>query len=367
MDFGFPSMLTSAAGADTHWFLLALQGGVSALSEFMGDLFFGAFLPSLMIAGGIRVFIPRSILISSIGNESRWISYSIAVFAGVLFTGCSCGVIPLFVGIYNAGVGVGPATAFLFAGPAVSVLAVVLTWQLFGFELALARTLTAIVLAVIVGLMMEVVFKGVGRFKIDRTKIKKDKVKELKDPWVLIPFFGLLFIVMGIMVWDFELRLKVWAQGIWLVIFLYLLLSRFSRAELWQWILYTGHFFKKIAVPMVIGIFIVGVIRTVFSPVMIDHYLGDNGLQASFIASCLGSVMYFGTCTGVLIVKGLVILGMAPAPALVLFLAGHSVSLPSVLAIYGIMGWKRTFVYLISIIVSCTLVGVLYGLGVPCT
>ena len=117
-------------------------------------------IPAFFIAGGVAVFISQASVMRYFGAQAKKVmAYSVASVSGSILAVCSCTVLPLFAGIFTRGAGIGPATAFLYSGPAINVLAIVLTARILGWQLGLARAVGAILFAVIIGLLMAFIFR----------------------------------------------------------------------------------------------------------------------------------------------------------------------------------------------------------------
>nr|HPJ96435.1 permease [Syntrophales bacterium] len=117
-------------------------------------------IPAFFIAGAISVFVSQASVLKYFGAQAnKLLSYSVASVSGTILAVCSCTVLPLFAGIYTRGAGIGPATAFLYSGPAINVLAIILTGRVLGWELGVARAVGAVSFAVITGLMMALIFR----------------------------------------------------------------------------------------------------------------------------------------------------------------------------------------------------------------
>ncbi|HOH28447.1 MAG TPA: permease, partial [Candidatus Hydrogenedentes bacterium] len=117
-------------------------------------------VPAFFIAGAISVFISQASVMKYLGaNAPKVLAYGVASVSGTVLAVCSCTVLPLFSGIWRMGAGLGPATAFLYSGPAINVLAIVLTARILGLELGIARAVGAISFSVIIGLLMHLIFR----------------------------------------------------------------------------------------------------------------------------------------------------------------------------------------------------------------
>ena len=117
-------------------------------------------LPALLIAGAIAVFISQTAVIRLLGaGANKLVAYGIASVSGTILAVCSCTVLPLFGGLYKRGAGLGPAIAFLYSGPAINILAIVLTTKVLGFELGAARAIGAVTFSVIIGVAMAILYR----------------------------------------------------------------------------------------------------------------------------------------------------------------------------------------------------------------
>ena len=117
-------------------------------------------LPAFLIAGVIAVFVSQGAVLKYFGaNAKKWLSYTIAAISGGILAVCSCTILPLFTSIYKRGAGLGPAIAFLYSGPAISILSIILTARILGVEMGIARIVGAITFSIIIGLLMSFIFR----------------------------------------------------------------------------------------------------------------------------------------------------------------------------------------------------------------
>ena len=117
-------------------------------------------LPAFFIAGAIAVFVSQGSVLKYFGaNANKWLSYTVAAVSGCILAVCSCTILPLFTGIYKRGAGLGPAIAFLYSGPAISVLSVILTARILGIEMGIARVVGAVSFSIVIGLAMGFIFR----------------------------------------------------------------------------------------------------------------------------------------------------------------------------------------------------------------
>lgn len=133
-------------------------------------------LPAFFIAGVIAVFVSQGSVLKYFGaNAKKWLSYTVAAISGGILAVCSCTILPLFTSIYKRGAGLGPAIAFLYSGPAISILSIILTARILGLEMGIARTVGAISFAVVIGLLMSFIFRK-------EEKAKKEEQMNIVPP-----------------------------------------------------------------------------------------------------------------------------------------------------------------------------------------
>ncbi len=175
-------------------------------------------VPAFFIAGAIGVFISQASVMKYFGpTAKKWLSYSVASVSGTVLAVCSCTVLPLFGGIYMRGAGLGPAIAFLYSGPAINILAIVLTARVIGWEMGLARAVGAVSFSVVIGLLMHFIFIKEERAKVETAGevYYGDEIENEKPLWQTVLFF---FSMIGILVFANWGR-PVETTGIWHAIF----------------------------------------------------------------------------------------------------------------------------------------------------
>ncbi|NYT11408.1 MAG: permease [Methanomassiliicoccales archaeon] len=348
--------------------IAAFVSGIDSVLEYLSAHVLTCLVPAFFIAGAIGAFIKKDIILKYFGPiTKRWISFGLASISGSVLAVCSCTIIPLFAGIYKKGSGIGPATTFLFAGPAINVLAIIYTAQVLGYELGLARAVAAIFSAILLGLIMSMIFK-----KHDRDLVEKEKMNLLGVPtqprerpkWVVVFFFILLIciLIFGASGLDPVIKLMIiYALTVALAL---LLIYFFKKDEVTDWGYETWDLTKKILPILIIGTFIVGVIAYFLPPETFQPYLGDNSLPSVFLASLLGVILYMPTLLEVPIIGttfGFTSGIMANGPALALLLSGPTISLPSIIVLNRIMGGRKTLVYVLLTLLLATISGMIYG------
>jgi uncharacterized membrane protein YraQ (UPF0718 family) len=357
----------------------ALVESFAMLHEYAREHVLLCLVPALFIAGAIAVFVSKASVMKYFGpTANKFLSYSVASVSGTILAVCSCTVLPLFAGIYTRGAGIGPATAFLYSGPAINVLAIILTARVLGFELGLARAIGAILFAFLVGIGMHLFFLREERAKAEEaTGFDVPEEEGGRSLWQTAAYFAAM---VGVLVfanwgrpaadpslWASIYQVKWWITLILLVVLAAMLLSWFRRPELKEWTSSTWAFAWQILPLLFGGVLVAGFLlgRPGHMALIPEHWVarlvGGNSLWANLFASLSGALMYFATLTEVPILQGLLGAGMGKGPALALLLAGPSLSLPNMLVIGRIMGLRKTVVYAILVVVLATATGMLFG------
>lgn len=375
-------------------------------------------LPAFFIAGVISVFVSQASVIKYLGAQAKqWIAYAVASVSGTILAVCSCTVLPLFASIYKRGAGLGPAVAFLYSGPAINILAIILTARVLGLELGVARVIGAVSFSVIIGLLMQLIFREKKADEDDLLILDEEtrplwqtafhffvlvailvfanwgKPGDAQGFWLLLwqakwritAFFGLLFavslisilkipaprVILGV-IFTAAAALFFRAQPsipfVVAVVLTSVLISR-REGEPQEWMKATWGFAKQILPLLAAGVLAAGLLlgspnggEGLIPKEWISRLVGGNSLFANFFASVVGAFMYFATLTEIPILQGLLANGMGKGPALALLLAGPALSLPNMLVIRSVMGTKKTVVFVTLVVVMATLTGVLFGM-----
>ncbi len=357
----------------------AVQEAFLMLSEYARDHVLLCVVPAMFIAGAITVFLNQQAVIRYLGpGAPRLIAYSVASVSGTILAVCSCTVLPLFKGIYKKGAGLGPAVSFLYSGPAINILAIVLSYKVFGWKLGFARMIGAIAFAFIIGMIMQALFR-----KEDEERLADERmfqyVGEVSGrtlPQMSVYMASMIGILVFINwapsrgtlpVWDFIYQYKYGITALFALLLIYSLSKWFNRDELKDWTLATRDFSLQILPYLFFGVLVAGFLlgrpghEGLIPNAWVSGLVGGNSIFANFFAAIAGAFMYFATLTEVPIVQGLLGSGMGQGPALALLLAGPSLSLPSMLVIHGELGLKKTAAYVLLVVVLSTLAG--YGFG----
>ena len=390
-------------------------------------------LPAFFIAGVIAVFVSQGSVLKYFGaNAKKWLSYTVASVSGGILAVCSCTILPLFTSIYKCGAGLGPAIAFLYSGPAISVLSIILTTRILGIEIGIARMVGAVLFSVVIGLAMAFIFRKEERAKQEQ-QMNITPPPEKRPMWqTAFHFFTLVLIlvfanwggpasgdtglwqalftykwyIVGalslLLCWSLVRILKLktmWVLLGGMITVLSVILSNIliengklmplipmlvavaclsvmlyldkSDEENRDWLFSSWGFAKQIMPLLAVGVITAGFllgsthdnssIAGVIPNEWIQWAVGGNSLLSNFFASFTGAFMYFATLTEVPIIQGLLASGMGKGPALALLLAGPSLSLPSMLIINQVLGFKKTAVYVILVILMATLTGWVFG------
>lgn len=358
------------------------QSGLEAflmLQEYAREHVLTCLIPAFFIAGAIGVFVSQASVLKYFGATARKIlSYSVASVSGTVLAVCSCTVLPLFAGIYARGAGIGPATAFLYSGPAINVLAIVLTARILGWQLGLARAIGAVVFAIITGLLMAFIFRKDDASRTAGQIYLPDE--EAKGRTLTQDALFMLTMVL-ILIFAAFARPAQGSTGLWpaiygakwfitaalLVVLALMLKGWFKKNERVDWVQSTWGFMKQIFPLLGAGVLVAGFMlgRPGHPALIPEHYIqtlvGGNSVWANLFAAVSGALMYFATLTEVPILQGLLGAGMGKGPALSLLLAGPALSLPNMLVIGGVIGAKKTAAFCGIIVVLSTIAGMSYG------
>jgi uncharacterized protein len=375
-------------------------------------------LPAFWIAGAIAAFVSKAAVMKYLGPDApKAASYGVASVSGTILAVCSCTVLPLFSGIYRMGAGLGPATAFLYAGPAINALAIILTAKILGWEIGLARAVGAVLFALVIGAMMAWLFRHDEREK-SRKAAALPAEEGGRPLWQTAAFFAVLVGILVFANWGgdkspgFFAAVHAWKWPITaaLTLVLAVLLRLWHRLPVWrlaavalltgavalglpreptaavlvatlglawltagrqdasgEWFAESWSHAKQIMPLLLGGVFVAGFLlgrpghEGIVPSEWIADLVGGNSLGANFIAAISGAFMYFATLTEVPILQGLLGSGMGHGPALALLLAGPALSLPSMLVISSIIGPRKTATYVVLTVVMATLTGWIYG------
>jgi hypothetical protein len=347
----------------------ALLLGWETLAEYLAEHVLTCLVPAFFIAGAIAAFIKKEAILKYFSPESpKSIAYGLASISGTVLAVCSCTILPMFAGLFKRGSGIGPATTFLYAGPAINILAIIYTAKVLGFELGLARAVFAIVMAVAIGLLMAALFRSYDTETREKMKLMPSVPagEKAERPRWIVPLFFVLLI--GIL-------LAGTAKLDWLIKFpiiyaltlgtAYLLLYFFERDEVTEWGYETWDLTKKIFPILVVGTFFLGMLAYFLPPETFRPFFGSNSFLSCLLASLVGTILYMPTLLEVPVIGttfGYLNGFMAGGPALSLLLAGPTVSLPSLLVLYRIMGARKTATYAVLVIVFSAFAGAAYGL-----
>lgn len=418
---------------ESERFMTAVNATLDLVKWYAQEHVILCLLPAFFIAGVISVFVSQGAVLKYFGaNAKMWLSYTVAAVSGGILAVCSCTILPLFTSIYKRGAGLGPAVAFLYSGPAISILSIILTARILGVEMGIARTVGAVVFSVVIGLIMAFIFRK-------EEKAKKEEQMNIVPPpekrpiWqTSMHFFTLVLILVfanwgapsteGTGVWNAIFTNKWYIVGVLALMMCWSLVRILKLRFVWvglgviatgvsvvmanlfvenvklvplvpmivaiaslalilafdkgdednrQWLYSSWGFAKQIMPLLGVGVVTAGFLlgsthdQTAIAGVIpnewIEWAVGGNSLLSNFFASFTGAFMYFATLTEVPIIQGLLASGMGKGPALALLLAGPSLSLPNMLVIHGVMGTKKTVIFVSLVIVMATLAGYLFG------
>jgi hypothetical protein len=363
--------------ADNLRFQGAILEALYMTREYAREHVLFCLVPAFFIAGAIACFVSQASVMRYFGaGAKKVVAYSVASVSGSVLAVCSCTVLPLFAGIYKRGAGLGPAIAFLYSGPAVNVLAIILTARVLGWRLGLARGIGAIIFSIVIGVIMARIYRNEERGDAASfDPIDDDGERPL---WQVISYFGIMVLILIFAAWGkpqqpvgfWSAVYRVhWPLSLGLLALLVIMLWRwFTRDELDEWIESTWGFVKQIVPLLFAGVLAAGMLMGrpgsdsgLIPARYVAELVGGNSLWANLFASVAGAFMYFATLTEVPILQGLMGSGMAQGPALALLLAGPALSLPNMIVIHSVIGTGKTAVYCSLVIIMATISGLLYG------
>jgi hypothetical protein len=358
------------------------QSGLEAfmmLQEYARQHVLTCLIPAFFIAGAIAVFVSQASVLKYFGaTANKILSYSVASVSGTVLAVCSCTVLPLFAGIYTRGAGIGPATAFLYSGPAINVLAIVLTAKVLGWQLGLARAVGAVLFAVVAGLLMAFIFRRDDAHRTsgsiylpegdDKSRALVQDALYMLTMVLILVFAAFAKPVLGDTgIWSALFSVKWYVVVTLGIVLAFMLKNWFKKEELSNWVEATWGFMKQIFPLLFAGVLVAGFLlgrpghQALIPEHIIQTLVGGNSIWANIFASVAGALMYFATLTEVPILQGLLGSGMGQGPALALLLAGPALSLPSMIALVGIMGIKKTLTYCTIVVVLSSIAGMGYG------
>ena len=377
-------------------------------------------VPAFFIAGAIANFISQASVMKYLGAKAnKVLAYGVASVSGSILAVCSCTVLPLFSGIHRMGAGLGPATAFLYSGPAINVLAIILTARVLGFQIGLARAVGAIVFSIVIGLLMHLIFLKEETEKAD-AQMAMPEPEVTRPLWQNAVFFAVMVAVLVFANWGkpedvtsgvwfaiysskwiitsigaavlgvvlifwfkvpwFKIALAAVPTAIMAAIFPHEPLLPFSmgvvalsivlntqEGEMTDWFSSTWDFAKQILPLLLFGVLIAGLLlgrpggEGLIPSEWISGLVGGNSVWANLFASVVGAFMYFATLTEIPILQGLIGNGMGQGPALALLLAGPALSLPNMLVIRSVLGTKKTAVFVVLVVIMATISGMIFG------
>jgi len=341
--------------------LTMLNGGFKELLSYLSAHVITCLVPAFFIAGAMAVLMTKGAVLKYFGVQAKsWVAYGVASVSGMLLAVCSCTVLPLFAGIYNLGAGLGPAVTFLYSGPAINILAIALTGGAIGWHMGLARGIGAILFSIVIGLIMSLLFSKEEKQRISDASAIPDEKSEKPGVFLAI-FFGVMVTILIVSTSKLGAWIKVSIDLALINSLAIMVYHHFKKGEFASWMEETWSLVKLVVPTLIAGVFLVGMVTVVLPPEWIANYVGENTLVANMATSLVGALFYFSTLTEVPIVKGLIDLGMNDGPALALLLAGPAVSIPNLLVVNRIMGFKKTLVYFVLVVIMATLTGWLYG------
>jgi len=361
-------------------FMSAVGEGLKLLKWYTQEHVLLCLVPAFFIAGAISVFVSQGAVMRYLGpSASKIVAYPVAAVSGTILAVCSCTVLPLFASIHKRGAGLGPASAFLYSGPAINVLAIILTARVLGLEMGVARAIGAVAFSVVIGLLMQLFFRKEEAARQGEGVVVMPDEETDRNLWQNGLYFAAMVGILVFANWGkpAEGDAGIWStihSAKWLVTGLFALALAgfiwrwFDKDELSDWTESSWTFAKQIMPLLFAGVLVAGFLlggpeggRGVMPNEWVGSMVGGNSLGANLFASVAGAFMYFATLTEVPILEGLINSGMGKGPALALLLAGPALSLPNMLVIRSVLGTTKTLVFIGLVVVLSTFAGLLYG------
>jgi hypothetical protein len=402
----------------------AIQEAFRLLQWYARNHTLACVVPALFIAGAIITFLSRNSVMRYLGpNANPVLAYAVASVSGCVLAVCSCSVLPMFAGIYQLGAGLGPASAFLYSGPAINILAIFLSARVLGFPIGAGRAVGAVIFAVVIGLLMALIFRRGEREKAAAAMQMPEPEKPRRSIGKTALYLACMILFLVFSDWfnpgnvvvktsdgrefkavvihetkdaiRFQLEqdlgsaksgdkitlpkseidqtqeqrtwvlavyhMRWYLAGLMGLTVLIMVWRWFERDEIQQWMQNTWNFAKMLVPLLYGGVFIVGFVSVLLPEKQVAQWVGDNSLGANLAASVIGAFWYFATLTEIPITQALMKLGMHKGPVLALLLAGPALSLPSILVIRKVMGNAKTTVFVVLVIVLSTIVGMFFG------
>lgn len=340
-----------------------ILAGFYSLKEYIFLHVLTCLIPAFLLAGAMVTFIKKEAIIRLLGETANKLkSFSLASIGSFFIAACSCTVIPVSSGLYYSGAGIGAAFIVLWVAPAANILSLIYTGSILGTKMIILRIIAAFLMAFVVGYVMTLFF-GKERKEIILEKIileKEEKIEIFKRK----EFIFLILILLSLLMPNYLGRSGPYLKKIfiWLIFTLLMIiygLIFIEKERLREWLKESYWFFKIIFPLLLLGVFIVGIIGKILPSNFITNWLGKKGIISSFLATLIGAISYFATMTEAPFCDTLIKLGMGKGPALALLLTGPGLSLPNWLAIGRVFGFKKTFVYVPTIIILGTIIGFL--------
>jgi len=331
-------------------------------------------VPAFFIAGAIAALLQKETVLKYFGADApKWLCYSVAATSGAILAVCSCTILPMFAGIQKRGAGIGPATAFLFSGPAINLMAIILTARVLGLELGVARALAAVSMAVIIGLIMTAIFPksdqkcpaGSARSVPSDFQMQSDPSETSRPDYANGIFIAVLVgILLAATSSALPLLSKAAIVAVLILVAALMMKKYYQPEEREEFLSETWWLAKKIFPLLVVGTFVTGIIGYFLPVEWIRSLFGTSSFLSCLVASIIGALLYMPTLLEVPIVGTLFGYSSgitAAGPALSLLLAGPSLSLPSMIVITKVIGLKKGGAYILLVVLMSTVAGMVYG------
>lgn len=344
-----------------------VKAGFETLFDYLSGHVLFCLVPAFFLAGAINALVSKEIIVKNLGKKAHPVkAYGLGALFGTLIEVCSCTILPLFAGIWKRGAGLGPAIAFLYAGPAINILAVSYTASLIGWDIALTRLVLSIAFSIIIGIFMAIIFRNEQKSEIENIKngsvLEEESEFKPNPTYQSVLFFGTLAAILIVGTAPISGKIKYLLIGILTILQVIFSLKWYSRQELKSWMKETWRFIRIIFPLLLVGVFGAGVFKAIIPQETFQEYTGVNTLWSNLAGVMFGVFAYFPALVEVPIAKTFLDLGMHKGPLLSYILADPVLSLQSILIVAKVLGKRKTLVYVVLTTILTTLAGLVFGM-----
>ena len=343
-------------------------------------------LIGMLIAGSLVVFVSWEAVRKKMGHGG-FKANLLATASGSIIPICSCGIVPVLVGMLEAGVPLGPTLAFLIAAPMLNIPTVFLTASLLGKKIAIARVIAVFFIAMGVGLIVSFWQRKGGLKNLVKLYVPPKLSPELQQFSYKIGILlsknpeGITLEEAGIENKEklIELEdiglLQRTKDGKWSLIerdlsshqnACFILPKDESNLTFKQKIIDTlktsWKLFLDLNYYLVMAVLIAGVIRVLIPTNLVVQFVGGKALNSVLVASVVAMLAYVCTYVEVPTAIALIAKGMGPGATLAYLIGGPGLSLPSIMMLSGAFKKKLLALYVGLNFIGCIIAGYVFNL-----